>query len=128
MNEIQCPNCKIMVDPDAVAKTIERQNGKVARVGLMYINWLVSTVMNQQPVTVRYGKSRKREVIKVRQASQYVAREYGHTYYSIRDFFNYKQHATIMSNVKAVENDRKTDIELDNNINQILNKLRKYDI
>jgi len=91
--------------------------------GIIYLNWLVATTMKQEPIIVRYGKSRKRELVVVRQMSQYIARHYGHTYQSIADFFRYKRHESIMSNVKAVTNDMETDKQLKTDIETIINKI-----
>jgi chromosomal replication initiation ATPase DnaA len=127
MSKIRCPHCNQLFDPEEERqKLLEKQKQRRVRHGMMYLNWFVATHLGEQPVVVRYGKKRDRNIIKVRQISQYICYQYGHTQRAIADFFKYRRPSSIHSTINRVINDMKSDKELKETIENLL-KLLNHD-
>lgn len=94
--------------------------------GILYINWMVATYYNIDPVILRERKTRKREFVKPRHIAEYIAHViYNHTCYSVRDFYYITNHSTVLSNCKTVQNLMDTDKKIKEEIDEILTKLKK---
>ena len=104
------------------------QEGKIPRApGLMYLNWVVSWYYDQEPLEVRYNKRKIEELAKPRRVAQYLAlKKFGYKLKDIQEFYGKKAHATIISNAATVENEIETNKVLENDVNDILNKIISY--
>lgn len=123
---INCPHCKSLI----YVKEEQRKKSallllEVPRLGMVYINWFVSSVMGENPTEMRYSKCRKREKMICKQISQYICKKHNHTSYAIRDFFEYKQHGTVLSNIKTIQDLIDTEIKYKELVTYIENELNE---
>lgn len=94
------------------------------RPGMIYINWLISEHYKLDPIVIREGKGRKRELVKTRQVCHFIMVElYKYTLEKVGEFYN-KDHATILHGKRTVQNEMDTNKEYKRDLIIIINKLR----
>ena len=126
VNEIRWVDVSTAYDKYQTSNILDVQEKSIDlfRPGLVYINWVISKYYNVDPVKVRRGKSRKRELTKPRQVAHYIAVVFfNFTLQSVGNFYH-KDHATILYSKKTVQNEIDTNREYKTEILNILNKLK----
>ena len=97
------------------------------RPGLMYINWVICQEFKQDPITVRYNKNKKSNLVLPRQVSMYLAYEYfKYTRKELCDFYEFKQLSSVSNAKTAVINLLSYDKKFNSTIENILDKLLNY--
>jgi len=109
---------------DEIIERKEQEAIDLFRPGLLYINWIISTHYKVDPVVVREGKCRKRELTKARQIGHYAAVVlFRYTLQTVGDFYG-KDHATILHSRRTVQNEIDTNKEYKLEVLHVFNKLK----
>lgn len=99
----------------------ENYNSTKSRPGLMYINWVVARFYNLDSLIVKDTNTKKRQLVKARQVGQYISNViYKYTTIEIAEFYNKKNHSTIIFSRKSVENEMETNKEFKAEVEEIL--------
>ena len=109
-------------------RTYTKRIDKQRKPGLLWINWIVCTHFNVDPISVRNMETRKHTLIKPRHVAQYLAAIlFGYTQYEIGEFYKIKNRSLISNNNENVESLLSTDKYYRMDIDIITNKLLGYD-
>ena len=91
---------------------------------LKHINWVVSNYFGFNPSIVREGKSRKNDIVRVRQICHYIAvRIFDYDPDEVGPFFN-KHRTLIFHSIKTIKTQLDVEIKLHKIIKELVDKLK----
>ena len=112
-----------------IKRYLKYQNHGLSRSvpGLMYINWVVSKEFDQDPYIVRTVRTRHRKYIYPKHATMYLAVTlYRYEYEPLLEFYDMKNHATIVSALDNVRDLMFSDKNFNEKIQICTDKLLGY--
>jgi len=116
------------LDWNFIVRTYSKKGDRRSKPGLMWLNWTVCTYFGMDPALVRTERSRKRVYVKPRHIAQYLAiMLFGYTQEEVSEFYGIKNRSLITSNNGSVENLMVTDKYYKLDVENITQKLLRYD-
>lgn len=104
-----------------------RQETVKSTPGMMYINWVCATEFGQDPHTVRTIGTRHRKYIYPKHSAMYLAVVlFKYEYEPLLEFYNMKNHATVVSALDNVRDLMYSDKKFNEKIEAITDKLLGY--
>lgn len=92
--------------------------------GLVYLNWKTAKAFGFYPEDLlpSVTRSRRRTIVRARQASIYVMREFGFSYRAIGNYYGLN-HSTAMHSYETVKRDMISDLKLREKVTTLLDQL-----